>query len=226
MSNKDCLVIVPAYNEAQNIKKVLKDLNNYFENILIIDDGSNDKSIEILKSCNVPFIKHPINLGQGAAIDSGFCFFLESNKYDYVITFDADGQNRAIDAHEMINFAKKYKYDAVLGSRFKNIEYLKQIPMLKRFVLILAKFYERLFFRINLSDAHNGLRILKRDLVKKNIYPLINFDMNHATEISYKICKSNFRFQEFPVLVEYKNKRSQSPINAINLAVKNFFKLR
>ena len=77
-----------------------------------------------------------------------------------------------------------------------------------------------------MSDAHNGLRVLKRDLVKENIYPLINFDMNHATEISYKICKSNFRFQEFPVLVEYKNKRSQSPINAINLAVKNFFKLK
>ena len=124
----------------------------------------------------------------------------------------------------MIKYAKQMNLSAVLGTRFKQKYNTKTIPFIKRCTLYLAVLYERLIFNIKLTDAHNGLRVLKKDLVKNVILPLKNFDMSHATEISYKICKFIFKYGEYPVNVEYKNKRSQSPINAINIAIKNMFK--
>ena len=87
----------------------------------------------------------------------------------------------------------------------------------------MARIYEQFFFNIKLTDAHNGLRIMNRKLIKNFIYPIKNSDMNHATEISYKICKSKYNFEEFPVKVKYDNKRTQTPFNAINIAFKNIF---
>ena len=88
----------------------------------------------------------------------------------------------------------------------------------------MAKLYEKMFFRIHLTDAHNGLRVLNRDVVENFIMPIQNNDMSHATEISYKIFKSKCRVEEFPVKVEYKNKRSQDPINAINIAFASLYR--
>jgi len=224
MLNSDCLVIVPAYNEAQNLRKVIEELRIFFKNILVIDDGSDDGTLDIIKKLDINYITHFVNLGQGAALESGFNFFVKESLCDYVITFDGDGQNRAIDAKNMIEFAKKKKYSAVLGTRFRNKDDYRQIPLKKRIVLYLARAYEKIFFQINLSDAHNGLRVLDKKLVKNYIIPIKNFDMNHATEISYKIFKSKCNLAEYPVRVDYHNKRSQNPINAINIALKNFFK--
>ena len=77
------------------------------------------------------------------------------------------------------------------------------------------------FYSIKLSDAHNGLRVLKKELIKKYLFPINNHDMSHASEISYKICKSNCKFKEFPVLVNYYNKKTQNAFNSINIIVHN-----
>ena len=93
-------------------------------------------------------IKHLFNLGQGAALESGFEYFLQNTNYRYAITFDGDGQNRVSDAFKMLNLAKKEKLDAVIGSAFLNKEYVKEIPFLKKLVLIMARVYEKLFYSI------------------------------------------------------------------------------
>ena len=149
---------------------------------------------------------------------------LSQKKFKYVITFDGDGQNRASDAKKMLDVLKKKKISVVLGSRFIKKNKSSEIPFVKKFILRLAKLYEKLFFHIHLTDAHNGLRVFKRDVVENFIMPIQNNDMSHATEISYKIFKSKCRLEEFPVKVEYKNKRSQDPINAINIAFANFYR--
>ena len=206
MPHKDTLVIVPIYNEADNLEFVIKDLKKYFDNILVIDDGSIDKSFIILNQLGVNFIQHCVNIGQGAAIDSGLSYFLNQTNLEFIITFDGDGQNEAKDADLMIKHAKLFNLSAVLGSRFKNKKYSISIPFLKKITLKLARIYEQLLFNIVLTDAHNGLRIMNRKLIKNFIYPIKNSDMNHATEISYKICKSKYNFEEFPVKVKYDNK--------------------
>ena len=223
MNNSDCLVIVPIFNESENIANVISDLKQYFQNILVVDDGSNDKCSEIIKDLDVNCIRHAINLGQGAAIETGMRVLLQDKLFKYGLTYDGDGQNRAIDAYQMLNLAKDKNLHVVLGTRFTKKENIEDIPFFKRVALRLARQYERLFYFIELSDAHNGLRVINRDIIEKVILPIKNHDMSHATEISYKICKAKCTLQEYPVNVLYKNKRSQSPINAINIAISNIF---
>lgn len=224
MPNNDTLVVIPAYNEVKNLEKVILGLSEYFSNILLVDDGSDDSYDEILKAVNIKYVKHLINLGQGAALHTGLTYFLSQLNFEYVVTFDGDGQNRVLDASKMVNLIKKNKLSAVLGSRFIKNNYSSKIPFLKKIILQLAKLYESIFFKIQLTDAHNGLRVLRRDVVENFIIPIQNNDMSHATEISYKICKSKCKFCEYPVLVEYENKRSQNPINAINIVFSNLFR--
>lgn len=222
--NSEVLIIVPVFNEELNLYRVVNDLKEFFENIVVVDDGSNDNTHNIIKTLKVNYIKHSLNLGQGAAIESGFKFLLENTNCTYGITFDGDGQNRAIDAEMMIKTAKKKNLDAVIGSRFLKSELSTEIPFFRKIILKCGNIYEKLFYSIKFSDSHNGLRVLSRNLIKNFILPIRNHDMSHATEISYKICKSNCIFEEFPIKVLYKNKRSQNSLNAINIVIKNFLR--
>ena len=116
------------------------------------------------------------------------------DELDYIITFDADGQHISKQAFEMLDFAVKNNQFAVLGSRFLKKDSIRLIPIIKKLTLILASFYEYLFFSIKFSDAHNGIRVLHKKIVRDFLLPLDNFDMNHATELSKKISKSGLRF--------------------------------
>ena len=189
--NSEVLIIVPVFNEELNVNRVVNELKDFFENIVIVDDGSNDNTYNLIKSLKVNYIKHSLNLGQGAAIESGFKFLLDNTNCSYGITFDGDGQNRAIDAEMMYKTAKKKNLDAVIGSRFLNSNLSKEIPFFRKTILRCGNIYEKLFYSINFSDSHNGLRVLSRNLIKNFILPIRNHDMSHATEISYKICRSN-----------------------------------
>ena len=123
----------------------------------------------------------------------------------------------------MINVISNKNIDAVIGTRFSSEKSIKNIPFLKRFTLRIAKLYERLFFQIKLSDAHNGLRVLSRKVVKECLLPIENYDMSHATEISYKLCHSKFNLTEFPVNIKYHDIKSQSVLNSINIVFRNIF---
>ena len=224
MINSDSLVIVPAFNEGENIKKVINELKKYFKNILVIDDGSEDNTALILEKLEVQIVHHLFNLGQGAAIETGLELFLKNKFYKYAITFDGDGQNKVIDAFNMVNLAREEGLDAVIGTRFAKKEHYHNIPIFKKLILRLAVIYESFFYSIKLTDAHNGLRVISKKIAEKNILPIKNHDMAHATEISYKLFKSKCRLREYPIKVEYNNKRSQNPLNAVNIAIFNLFR--
>ncbi len=224
--NEKALIIIAAYNESSNIESTLQEVKDYFSNIIVINDGSDDNTLELLNKLRVDTISHCINIGQGGSLGTGLAFFLKHTNLEYAITFDADGQHRPNQAMEMLNFANKNNLYAVLGSRFLNKEYLKSIPFTKRQTLRAASIYEKIFYSINLSDAHNGLRVLHRKLVKEHLVPIRNFDMNHATEISKKIVDSTLPFEEFPVDIIYQNKDSQSTINAVNITIASLLKHR
>ena len=185
------LVLIPFYNEKGRLKNTILNCYKYFQNILVIDDGSSDNSLNEALIPEAKFVlKHEINCGQGMTISTGLDFFLKKTKYEYLITFDADGQHQAIDALNMLNFAVKNNYDVVIGSRFINKESMEKIPFQRKLLLKFAIFFERVFYRINLSDSNNGLRVLSRKACEKLTY-INSSQMAHATEISYVLFNSS-----------------------------------
>ena len=211
------------FNEQKNILKTINNLKEFFANIIVINDGSNDDTQSILSSNSIPFLSHIINLGQGAALETGFNFFINMTDLKYVITFDGDGQHVAKDAYDMCEYLKKESHEIVVGNRFKDKKAINEIPLLKRIILNLATKYERIFYSIKLNDSHNGLRVLTRKIVSENILPIKNHDMAHATEIVYKASRAVKNIPEFKINIKYSGKRSQHPINAINIVINNLF---
>ena len=117
----------------------------------------------------------------------------------------------------MINFAKEKKLDAVLGTRFRSNQDKEDIPFFKKIVLRLARQYERTFYSIKLTDAHNGLRVLSRQACESLNY-LDASGMAHATEIPSRLCKAGYDLNEFPCKVNYTlDKDSTTLISSLNI---------
>ena len=157
------LVIIPLFNEEDNVINVIKSLQKFFKNILCINDGSTDNTfskIENMKSISV--ISHCMNCGQGTSLLTGIKYFLHKTNFEYCVTIDGDGQHSVDDAKAMLSYTEKQNLDAVIGSRFIDKEHIKEIPFRRKILLKTAILFEKLFFKIKLSDAHNGLRVLKR----------------------------------------------------------------
>lgn len=162
MNNKT-LVIIPAYNEQENIAKVIAGLKEVgFENILVVDDGSRDNTGIIALEAGAKVIAHPINMGVGAGTRTGFVYALAKG-FDHVITFDGDGQMRAEDAVRLHEEAQK-SYDYVYGRRNFNI---LGVPKIRKYTNLLADALTALLTGKFIWDTQSGLRCIKVNLLKK-----------------------------------------------------------
>ena len=213
------LIIIPLYNEEEKIIDVINAINKVFKNILCINDGSTDKTLPIINSLkSVSVISHSMNCGQGTSLLTGIKYFLYKTNFEYCITIDGDGQHSLEDARNMLSYIKKNNLDAVLGSRFIEKKNIKKIPFKRVFLLKVATLFEKLFYKINLTDAHNGLRVLRRSACYK-LEDLECAEMAHATEIAYKLQNSNLKIDEYPTIVNYSKslKGSQTSLNSLNI---------
>ncbi len=217
--NSDVVLLIPAFNEQSRIAKVVKSCRKFFSFILVVDDGSKDKTFqEAVDAKANKVIRHCINCGQGTALKTGINYFLSLKNKKYLITFDADGQHLVEDALRMLDYSQLKGADAVLGSRFLNKNKNLGINFGRKLVLQLARIFEKVFFNINLTDSHNGLRVLSKKSCKK-LFNIKSSSMAHATEISSILTKSNLKIYEYPCKILYgvNNKKSQSIINSINI---------
>lgn len=215
------LVIIPAYNEAKNLPTLLESFLPLLPNILVVDDGSSDGTKQIAKKFPVKVISIPVNLGQGGALNVGLRFFLESTDFKYCLTLDADGQHALEDALKVLNKLEQENIDIVFGTRFASKN--SKIPWRKKITLWLAINFERIFFKVNqATDSHNGLRSMTRKACKQ-IVPLKYMKMAHATEIRAKAAFYSLNVLEEPVNIIYDNKKTQNPINSINIVAELFF---
>ena len=216
---KNSLVIVPAFNEGRIVSSTIDNLSEYFKNILIIDDGSIDNTLEeSIQSLSTIVLHHPCNCGQGRALRTGINFFLEKTNFEYLITFDADGQHYPLDALKMLNFAVFNKCDAVFGSRFLDKNSARKMPLIRKITLKIANHFERIFLGLNLTDSHNGLRVLNRKSCKL-LKRMKSAEMAHASEFAKILKNKTIYLDEFPVRVDYssKIKKSQSPLSSLNI---------
>ena len=210
-------VVVPAYNEEKNIGRVIGGLfekgitriedkmipriNNGLTlmTVVVVDDGSSDNTAEVAKSVGAVVLKHEVNRGQGAALQTGDEYALE-NGATAVVHFDADGQFNPADIIQALVVMKEKNADVILGSRF--LDNRSQIPWTKKhLVLPVARLINYFLTGLKLTDAHNGFRILSRKALEK-----INISqdrMAHNSEIIKQIKQKNLSYLEYPVEVTY-----------------------
>lgn len=215
---KNIFVIVPVYNESKVLTKVIKNLKKKFKNIICIDDCSTDDSYFKLKKLkDIILIKHIINQGQGAALQTGINF-AKLKKADIFVTFDSDGQHSVKEAEDMVKEINFKNVDIILGSRFKETSFKSEIPFLRRQILKKAVVISNLFSGLRLTDTHNGLRVFNRRFANK-----LNIKMNgmsHPNEFLDIIKKNNLKYLEFPTKIKYNKytiNKGQKNINSLNI---------
>jgi polyprenyl-phospho-N-acetylgalactosaminyl synthase len=191
-------IVCAAYNEAATIGRVVAELGRAGHQVVVVDDGSSDRTRHIAAAAGANVVVHPINLGQGAALQTGIDYAL-SHGADILVTFDADGQHRVSDIPRMVDALRRERADFALGSRFLGQTY--NLPLLRRWVLHAATVFTRLTTGLRLTDSHNGLRALTRQGAAA--IRLRQNRMAHASEILVEIAQSRLRYVEVPVTIEY-----------------------
>jgi polyprenyl-phospho-N-acetylgalactosaminyl synthase len=196
--NPNLWVICAAYNEASVIGRVISELSRAEYRVVVVDDGSRDATRHVAAAAGAHVVIHPINLGQGAALQTGIEYAL-SQGADVLVTFDADGQHRVSDIPRLVDALRRGRADFALGSRFLGQTY--NLPWLRRWLLQAATVFTRLTTGLSLTDSHNGLRALTRQGAAA--IRLRQNRMAHASEILNEIARSSLRYVEVPVTIEY-----------------------
>lgn len=214
-------MVVPAHNEATRVAEVVTGLRQHFGQIVVIDDGSQDDTGEVARRAGARVVRHVINLGQGAALQTGFDF-VRSHAATMAVTFDADGQHDPQAAAAMVDQARDTGVDVVLGSRF--LGHAQWVPPVRRMVLRAAIAYTRLSTRMAVTDTHNGLRVLGRRFI--DVVELRDPGMGHASEILDIIASNRLTWSEYPTEIhydDYSRAKGQSSINALNIVFDRLF---
>ena len=216
MRRSQVAFVIPAFNENAVLQQTLLPLFSIGE-VVVVDDGSAvTPNLEESLFDKIHFLKHSINRGQGAALETGFSYILqEMPNVNYVVTFDADGQHNPQDCIGMIELAES-GFDVVLGSRFLTKK--SEVPLLKRIVLrSFAALYSAVR-RKKITDRHFGLRVLSRSFIESNRLTMRGYE--HADEILDMTLKGNWKYCEHPCTVnytEYSQSKGQPIINGLNI---------
>ncbi len=214
---EDTWVVIPLYNEATVIADVVADVRTVFPHVVCIDDGSVDASAERAREAGAVVLRHSVNLGQGASLQTGFTYALRQGA-KYIVTFDADGQHQVADAAAMVELAEREGLGVVFGSRF--LDERTDPGFLKGLVLKTAVWFTRHSTGLKLTDAHNGLRVLRADAAAG--VNLKQDRMAHASEIVLQLGRTRLPWREYPVHVlytEYSKGKGQSLWNSVNILI-------
>jgi len=212
----DTWVVIPLYNEQKVIGDVVAKVLTVFDQVVCVDDGSSDGSADTAARAGAQVVRHPFNMGQGAALQTGFQYALGDSLMQFVVTFDADGQHQIGDAAGMVDRLRAGEADVVFGSRF--LDERSQPSFAKRMVLRAAVGYTNLTTHTRLTDAHNGLRAIRRPVLEQ--IEITQNRMAHASELVAQIGASGASYVEHPVHIlysDYSKSKGQSLWNSINI---------
>ncbi len=194
----DVWVIIPAFNEDERLEQTLQSVCESFSNVVVVDDGSDDQTHGVAARHPLWLLRHIINCGQGAALQTGIDFALRKGAA-IIVTFDADGQHCVEDIPRLCEPILAGRADVVLGSRF--LGRAEGIPWARWLTLKLGVLFTRLFSGIHLTDTHNGLRALSR-VAAQRIH-ICEPRMAHASEILDQLRQLELRFCEVPMTLRY-----------------------
>lgn len=190
----EIFAVIPAYNEENNIKKIIGETKKHVENIIIVDDGSKDKTYEEAKKEGIIVLKHIINLGKGAALKTG-CDYAIKEGADKIIVLDADAQH---EPSKIPVFLKELdSADIVLGYRALS----KEMPPILKFGNWFINKMTKLLYGINLHDTQCGYRAFTADAYKKVRWNSSNYSME--SEMIANLGKRNLKYKEILIKTIY-----------------------
>jgi len=207
----DITVVVPAHNEEDRIGEVLKDLKKTKLPVIVVDDGSKDKTFKIAKNLGVMALRHKVNLGKGAALKTG-CEAAFSMGAEAVVLMDSDGQHKIEDLPHFIDALEKDKFDIVFGSR--NLSH--GVPFMRYMGNKTASVLVSLLFGIYISDLICGYRGLTKKAYKKMNWESTGYGVE--TEMAIKTGKYELKYCEVPVqTIYYDNVKGVTILDAFNI---------
>jgi glycosyltransferase involved in cell wall biosynthesis len=210
------VAVIPAYNEGAAIGEVVAALRDRGLATVVVDDGSRDDTGAVARTAGATVLRHEVNRGQGAALQTGIAYAL-SRGAAYVVTFDADGQHDPDDIPELLAPLRRGEAEIALGSRF--LGGAAEVPRGRRALLKAAVAFTRVTSGVRLTDAHNGLRAFSRRAALRIDLKLDR--MAHASELVDQIRGSGLAFVEVPVRIrytEYSRRKGQSSLAAVRVA--------
>ncbi len=213
--NYKITTIIPAYNEEKIIASVLQEVKKYTDEIILVDDGSKDRTAEIAEKEGVLVLRHLINRGQGASLKTGTDYALMKGA-EIIVHFDADGQHRPEDIYRLAEPILKGEAEIVLGSRF--LSFKSNIFWSRKIILKMGIVFNYFISGIKLTDSHNGLRALSRKAAK--LIDIKQDRMSHNSEIIQKISQYNLAYKEIPVTIfysSYSKNKGQSSLDAFKI---------
>ncbi len=216
ITQSDVCVVIPVYNEAAVVGDVVRELRQTYPLVVCVDDGSHDGSADAVLAAGAVLVRHPINLGQGAALRTGIEYALTLPQVRWLVTFDADGQHDIEAIEPMLEVLRSDQAQIVFGSRF--LDRRSEIGAAKRAVLRAAIWYTRSSTGLALTDTHNGMRAFDREVAAA-----LDLQMNgmaHASEVLAIVARRKFRYAELPVHIRYttySKSKGQPLINGVNI---------
>jgi len=193
-------IVVPAYNEEQKIGRVIRGLFEHgYNNIVVVDDGSTDNTAISAETAGAVVIKHIVNRGQGASLQTGNDYCVK-NGAEIIVHFDADDQFNPADIKTSLEILSAKGAEIVFGSRF--LDDRSRLPLTKRLLILpISILINWILTGLKLSDAHNGFRVMKSGIAKS--IAITHDGMAHNSEIVAEIKRLKIPFAECPVEVRY-----------------------
>ena len=200
VSEKDILILIPAFNEEERIATVIREVRQFLPaaTILVVNDGSTDRTASVSCEAGASVVTHPFNLGVGTALQTGYKYAVQ-NGYKYVIQLDGDGQHPPFCLPAFVSKLKETEADLIIGSRFlrgsnANVSLARGLGN-----VLFAKLIT-LLIREKLTDPTSGYRALKRTVLQFCVQDAYGFDYPDA-DFLLTLHRSGFRIEEIPVEV-------------------------
>jgi glycosyltransferase involved in cell wall biosynthesis len=191
-------IVVPAYNEGRRLATVLEHLSQTAHHVVVVDDGSNDRTADVARGHGCFVLRHSFNRGQGAALQTGISFALREGA-DAIVTFDADGQHQTADLPALLEPVLSGRVDVALGNRFASRQ--SNVPRFRKVVLQLGRVFTFMTSGVRVGDCHNGYRAFSR--AGAQVLSLKQDRMAHASEIYDQIKEAGLAYEEVPVTIRY-----------------------
>ena len=196
-------VLIPTYNEAKQIGRLIRDIKSHNLDVLVVDDGSQDNTFEIARDAGAAVLRNQTNIGKGASLNRGFHYCLEKD-YDAVITMDGDGQHRPEDLPTFITLSQNPDNQILIGNR---MHWTKTMPWVR---IATNKFMSWLISNLakqRIPDSQCGFRLIKKEVLQK--LNLVTNKYELESELLIKGARLGYKIQSVPIKTIYSSERSR-----------------